>query len=151
MDDALFQRSINQWLSQLSADPRLGEVIQEVTALQAHELPPFLAALAEENKAIFSWWLEWSMRLPPPSRPAEFENNIFLQAHLLCWPEDRGSSWWLVALTLLAAVIGVLVAYWMRIGPRPVDPAAETLERVDPIDLDTQAVTISNPGLETDF
>ena len=30
--------------------------------------------------------------------------------------------------------------------PRPVDPAAETLERVDPIDLDTQAVTISNPG-----
>jgi hypothetical protein len=54
------------------------------------------------------------------------------------------SAWAVLLALLIVPGALALIALWRRsAGPVPVDPAAETLENVDPIDLDTEAVTLS--------
>jgi H+/Cl- antiporter ClcA len=109
-----------------------------------------LNAADDRDRMAFAWWLEWSRCLPNQQRGQVFKNKTYIRAHLLLWQKHRASPWWLVVVMVLCLVVFILLIRWSKRGATPVDPAAETLERVDPIDLDTQAVTLSNPGLETD-
>lgn len=45
-----------------------------------------------------------------------------------------------IGLVLLAAI--ALLLRRMAVGPGPIDPSADTLEHVDPVDVDSQAVTL---------
>ena len=150
-DDYVFQDRLKSWISNLQTYPDLAILQAAIRETPVTEMSHVLAETDTAQRAVFSWWLEWSMKLPVDQQSAIIQNPSFLRAHLICWPEDKGSAWWLAGVLSFALVLCLMLVHWIRRGPSPVDPAAETLERVDPIDLDTQAVTISNPGLETDF
>jgi hypothetical protein len=55
-------------------------------------------------------------------------------------------------LVILAATLGLTAAwagYRLARGPQPVDPQAETLENVEPIDIDTQSITLDGKRTTT--
>lgn len=60
-------------------------------------------------------------------------------------PGPRTSGW--LILGLLSALCGLglgWIAWRMRRGPEPIDPQAETLENIEPIDVDTDSITLDD-------
>ena len=148
--DPVLQKQLQRWIGALEMDSSLLSLRQAITEVSAFNLHTVLDSARETDRSAFAWWLAFSMTLPETQRDAALVTRPMQQAYMLLWPQGAGTVWWLLLVAMLAALQLLLLAYWQRSGPRAVDPMAETLENVDPIDLDTEAVTMSNPGLGTD-
>jgi len=57
-----------------------------------------------------------------------------------------GTIFVLLICLLVPLVALVLATREVLLGPGPIDPSAETLENVDPLDLDTEGVTVTGTG-----
>ncbi len=99
--------------------------------LEAGRTPEQIAALVHAARQRGVWH-----SLPPALRTRAHD-------HVYAGADTPAALTTLVALCSLLLLIGFVVLRRLRAGPAPVDPQAETLENVEPLDVDTRDVTIA--------
>ncbi|MFW5858886.1 MAG: hypothetical protein ACOCYP_02585 [Planctomycetota bacterium] len=99
--------------------------------LEAGRAPEEIATLVHTARQRGVWH-----SLPPALRTRAHD-------HVYAGADAPAALATLVALCSLLLLIGFAVLHRLRAGPAPVDPQAETLENVEPLDVDTRDVTIA--------
>ena len=149
-DDERFQWRLQAWMNIIESQASWQRMHEVILSSSPEELAKMFHSAAESDRAVIAWWLAFARFLPADDQRSLYQNPALIRSHLLLWPSNQSPFWWLIGTFFMALAGFLLILRWYRAGLRPIDPMAETLEDVDPIDLDSQAITISNPGLETD-
>ncbi|TVR39360.1 MAG: hypothetical protein EA402_14760 [Planctomycetota bacterium] len=141
-------QSIGQWLE---SRYELQEKLTRQQDLHPREMALLRGALSDEWYRALTWWLRLSF-IPQQSlwQSQSIDDPLKITARRMLYRPTRAPTVWLALTWLLFVMLSAQIIWWMRRGLRPVDPMAETLENIDPVDLDTEAVTLSRPGWSTD-
>ena len=133
---------VHGWPEHIRHHPRLRLVARQALIAAAQRAlhdddPPALTAVADAL-TVCQLWTE----IPEQLRLAINERRLHPSPHAL------GA---LILLCALLLPLAALIMVWRRwiAGPPPIDPKAETLDNVEPIDVDTSDITIVSTDTRT--
>lgn len=144
--DPHFQQMAQDVVGALRTRATFNRLLTELLSLTESELSPWLQDLTTRQRVALSWYLQLRACL----QRGLFSERQLARAHFLLSPHASGSFGWIGVPLAWIVLLLLLLARWRRWGPRPIDPMAETLENIEAIDFDTDAITLTQPGLSTE-